>query len=244
VCIDKKMAGSWTARVISSPVFLKKIRLRAGAGAGGGGGGETTCCSHCHHTMQSRGCPVPGLQMQCHVMQRGRMRKRLVFCDMVTMVCGVRGSRDGMGAGEQQRQQQGGDDLPTLCGMGRDESPSIDGNSLLQGANVMVWLCSRWWVWCLACVLPVKATAAGEPGYTPSPMEIPPWEIWIGFIAGVVPFVVASYEFGKRIVLQRRCEQCNGRGLVHKGKYWKKCAKVWGLSPLNVSPQSWCRVLL
>ena len=62
--------------------------------------------------------------------------------------------------------------------------------------------------------------------YVPSPMETPSWEIWIGSLAGIVPFVIASYEFGKRIVIQRRCEACGGRGLVKKGKYWKKCVKV------------------
>lgn len=51
-----------------------------------------------------------------------------------------------------------------------------------------------------------------QPGsYTPSPMEIPSWEIWAGFVAGVVPFVIASFEFGKRILIQQRCTECNGR---------------------------------
>lgn len=36
-------------------------------------------------------------------------------------------------------------------------------------------------------------------GYVPSPLE-PGWEIWTGFVAGVVPFFIGAYEFGKRIV--------------------------------------------
>jgi len=27
-----------------------------------------------------------------------------------------------------------------------------------------------------------------------------PWEIWVGFVAGVIPFVIATIEFSKRIV--------------------------------------------
>lgn len=42
-------------------------------------------------------------------------------------------------------------------------------------------------------------------------------------VAGFTPFVVASYEFGKRILIQRRCEMCKGSGLVQRGKYLRKC---------------------
>lgn len=50
----------------------------------------------------------------------------------------------------------------------------------------------------------VELAAAGvtsvvPAGYVPSPLE-PGWEIWLGFVAGVVPFLIGSYEFGKRIV--------------------------------------------
>jgi hypothetical protein len=31
------------------------------------------------------------------------------------------------------------------------------------------------------------------------------WEIWVGFAAGVIPFLIGSYEFGKRILIQLRC---------------------------------------
>lgn len=43
------------------------------------------------------------------------------------------------------------------------------------------------------------AATASVSGYTPSPLE-PGWEIWVGFAAGVIPFLIASLEFGKRIV--------------------------------------------
>lgn len=35
--------------------------------------------------------------------------------------------------------------------------------------------------------------------YTPSPYT-PGWEIWFGAVAAAVPFVIGSWEFGKRIV--------------------------------------------
>ena len=41
------------------------------------------------------------------------------------------------------------------------------------------------------------ATATGH--YVPSPMEVG-WEAWVGFVAGVVPFIIGSWEFAKRIV--------------------------------------------
>mgnify|MGYP001807189553 CR=1 FL=1 len=56
----------------------------------------------------------------------------------------------------------------------------------------------------LGDISPAELAAAGvttfvPSGYVPSPVE-PGWEIWLGFIAGVVPFAIGSYEFGKRIV--------------------------------------------
>ena len=35
--------------------------------------------------------------------------------------------------------------------------------------------------------------------YVPSPYS-PGWEVWIGFAAGVIPFIIGGYEFTKRIV--------------------------------------------
>ncbi|KXZ46869.1 hypothetical protein GPECTOR_40g603 [Gonium pectorale] len=76
-------------------------------------------------------------------------------------------------------------------------------------------------------------TTVVPPGYVPSPVE-PGWEIWIGFVAGVVPFAIGSYEFGKRIIIQLRCEVCGGRGLVPSagpGKYLRKCPQCGGFFP-------------
>lgn len=67
---------------------------------------------------------------------------------------------------------------------------------------------------CRVCVMPFAGSAlADEAGssataaaaaiaagtYVPSPHQ-PGWEIWVGAAAGVIPFAIASYEFGKRIV--------------------------------------------
>ncbi|GIL58802.1 hypothetical protein Vafri_13793 [Volvox africanus] len=72
-------------------------------------------------------------------------------------------------------------------------------------------------------------------GYVPSPLE-PGWEVWLGFVAGVVPFAIGAYEFGKRIIIQLRCEQCGGRGLVPsagpgRDKYLRKCPQCGGFFP-------------
>ncbi|KAL4857110.1 hypothetical protein ACK3TF_002784 [Chlorella vulgaris] len=40
--------------------------------------------------------------------------------------------------------------------------------------------------------------AATAAAYTPGPVEVG-WEIWAGFIAGVIPFAIATVEFSKRI---------------------------------------------
>jgi hypothetical protein len=64
------------------------------------------------------------------------------------------------------------------------------------------------------------AAAASQyaPGtYVPGPVEVG-WEIWFGAAAGVIPFVIASYEFGKRILIQRRCPTCKGSGLIMRSK--------------------------
>ena len=70
-------------------------------------------------------------------------------------------------------------------------------------------------------------------GYVPSPMELPEWQIWVGFVAGVIPFVIASVEFGKRIIIQRRCPKCQGRGLVmnSRGDRLIKCSQCGGMLP-------------
>lgn len=51
---------------------------------------------------------------------------------------------------------------------------------------------------CLTRCKVAEALAAGT--YVPSDLGAPGWEIWAGFVAGVVPFAIGSWEFGKRIV--------------------------------------------
>lgn len=49
--------------------------------------------------------------------------------------------------------------------------------------------------------------------------DVPPpldWQVWVGFLAGLAPVVIATLEFGKRIVIQRQCAACAGSGLVAK----------------------------
>ena len=69
--------------------------------------------------------------------------------------------------------------------------------------------------------------------YVPSPMEGPTWQVYVGAIVGVIPFIIATYEFSKRVIIQRRCRVCNGTGLVLKGtsKYYKKCRACGGFLP-------------
>ncbi|KAH1092665.1 hypothetical protein GLYMA_14G015900v4 [Glycine max] len=58
----------------------------------------------------------------------------------------------------------------------------------------------------------------------PAPVEVT-WQIVVGAIAGVTPFVVAGIEFSKRIIAQKRCEVCGGSGLVlrEKEKDYLRC---------------------
>lgn len=83
-----------------------------------------------------------------------------------------------------------------------------------------------------AAAAATAAVAAGK--YVPSAME-PGFEEWFGFIAGVFPFIIGSYEFGKRILIQRRCEVCEGTGLVSSAKagtkYRRKCPQCGGFFP-------------
>lgn len=53
------------------------------------------------------------------------------------------------------------------------------------------------------------ADAIASGAYTPGPVELG-WEIWVGFVAGVVPFLIASWEFGKRVVSGCRSRQLAG----------------------------------
>ncbi|OIT32221.1 PREDICTED: uncharacterized protein LOC109207629 [Nicotiana attenuata] len=76
----------------------------------------------------------------------------------------------------------------------------------------------------------ITALATSDPDIT--------WQIVVGSLAGVTPFVVAGIEFSKRIVKQRKCEVCGGSGLVLKNnKFYKRCPDCGGFLPW----QSWRR---
>ncbi|KAL7584701.1 uncharacterized protein LOC111888184 [Lactuca sativa] len=63
------------------------------------------------------------------------------------------------------------------------------------------------------------------------------WQIVVGTIAGVTPFVVAGIEFSKRIVAQKKCFECGGSGLVLIEKEYIRCPNCGGFLPW----QSWKR---
>ncbi|KAL8098714.1 hypothetical protein AgCh_031454 [Apium graveolens] len=73
-------------------------------------------------------------------------------------------------------------------------------------------------------------SAASEPELT--------WQILVGALAGVIPFIVAAIEFSKRIVAQKKCEICQGSGLVLMDKKeYIRCPDCGGFLPW----QSWNR---
>ncbi|XP_002866104.2 uncharacterized protein LOC9300475 [Arabidopsis lyrata subsp. lyrata] len=63
------------------------------------------------------------------------------------------------------------------------------------------------------------------------------WQIIVGTIAGIIPFVVAGVEFSKRIIAQKRCEECGGTGLVFRDNKYFRCPECGGFLPW----QSWRR---
>ncbi|XP_062077529.1 uncharacterized protein LOC133782297 isoform X1 [Humulus lupulus] len=63
------------------------------------------------------------------------------------------------------------------------------------------------------------------------------WQIAVGALAGVTPFVVAGIEFSKRIIAQTSCEVCGGSGLVLKKENYVRCPGCGGFLPW----QSWRR---
>ncbi|CAN8063596.1 unnamed protein product [Agarophyton chilense] len=65
----------------------------------------------------------------------------------------------------------------------------------------------------------------------------PDVSVLVGSIALSIPFFVAAVLFGERIYRQRTCTQCNGSGLVKKGRFMKRCPKCGGFLPW----QSWKR---
>ena len=61
------------------------------------------------------------------------------------------------------------------------------------------------------------------------------WQIWVGFLAGLAPVAIATFEFGKRIAIQRQCAVCAGSGLVtktiNKQPRLVKCVACGGFLP-------------
>lgn len=55
-------------------------------------------------------------------------------------------------------------------------------------------------------------------------------EIYVGFIASMVPIVWATYEFTSRLQIQRQCVVCNGTGLtklMRSGSILERPRKCW-----------------
>ena len=73
------------------------------------------------------------------------------------------------------------------------------------------------------------------------PPEVERLQLWFGFIAGLSPFAIAAYEFGKRVLIQKRCARCAGAGLVVLGDDGRKvkCPACGGFLPW----ESWERFL-
>lgn len=59
----------------------------------------------------------------------------------------------------------------------------------------------------------VTTTSTSTAPYVPSPYTPGP-EIWLGALLPTLVFALGSWEFGKRILIQRRCAVCAGTGLV------------------------------
>ena len=53
--------------------------------------------------------------------------------------------------------------------------------------------------------------------YVPSPVDMG-WQIYFGSGIAVVPFIIGSYEFGKRILIQRRC--ASAAVLIFQPTHW------------------------
>ncbi|GKA45107.1 hypothetical protein Tco_0737903 [Tanacetum coccineum] len=77
---------------------------------------------------------------------------------------------------------------------------------------------------------------ASDVVFVPGDPEIT-WQIVVGTIAGITPFVVAGIEFSKRIVAQKKCTECRGSGLVLIEKEYIRCPNCGGFLPW----QSWQR---
>lgn len=64
-------------------------------------------------------------------------------------------------------------------------------------------------------------------------MMMPRWQLYTGLVAGLFPVVIAAFEFGKRWLIQLRCETCGGTGLVTLAKTRRKvkCRECGGFLP-------------
>ncbi|XP_058070700.1 uncharacterized protein LOC131219525 [Magnolia sinica] len=82
----------------------------------------------------------------------------------------------------------------------------------------------------------IPAAAEAASAIDPAQAEIT-WQIVVGALAGITPFVVAGIEFSKRIVAQRRCGVCGGSGLVLRDEDYFRCPGCGGFLPW----QSWKR---
>lgn len=112
-----------------------------------------------------------------------------------------------------------------------DANESVSGRKdATADAALGICIASTLWTSSAQSAHALEDTAAK---YVPSPMEGPTWQVWVGAIVGVIPFVIATYEFSKRVIIQRRCQVCNGTGLVLRGtsKYYKKCRSCGGFLP-------------
>ncbi|XP_077211646.1 uncharacterized protein LOC143846918 [Tasmannia lanceolata] len=79
---------------------------------------------------------------------------------------------------------------------------------------------------------PARIPAIGDVASAADPARAEiTWQIIVGGIAGVTPFVVAGIEFGKRIVAQRRCGVCGGSGLVLRDDSYFRCPGCGGFLP-------------
>ncbi|CAO2197522.1 unnamed protein product [Urochloa humidicola] len=92
-----------------------------------------------------------------------------------------------------------------------------------------------------ACQPGPAGAGCGRSGLLSLAATLPPpqvtWQIVVGAVAGVTPFVVAGVEFSKRIFAQKKCEVCGGSGLVMKNDYYVRCQGCGGFLPW----QSWRR---
>ena len=79
------------------------------------------------------------------------------------------------------------------------------------------------------------SAAASASQYVPPPLAVEDWQLWVGFLAGLAPVAIATFEFGKRIAIQRQCAVCAGSGRVtktiNKQPRLVKCVACGGFLP-------------